>query len=72
MGQGLQEINHKIAAQLKLLELAEKKTERLIIRNKRTEITRIYAFSARCIIGRRSNGKPRRVLNCYRRENDMF
>ena len=38
MAKGLEENNHKIATQLKLLVVSEKKTERLITRNKRIEI----------------------------------
>ena len=38
MAQSLQEINRKITTKFKLLELAEKETERLIKRNKRSEI----------------------------------
>ena len=38
MAQSLEEINRKISTQFKLLELAEKETERLIKRNKRSEI----------------------------------
>ena len=34
---GFEEINHKIPTQLKLLELTEKETKRLIMRNKRSE-----------------------------------
>ena len=34
MAQGLEEINRKISTQLKLLELAEKKTERLLTRKR--------------------------------------
>ena len=42
MPQGLEETNPKIAAQFKLLELAEKETERLITRNKRYEIEKTF------------------------------
>ena len=38
MVQGLKEINGKISTQFKLLDLAEKETERLITRNKKNEI----------------------------------
>ena len=38
MAQGLEEINCKISTQFKLLEPAEKKTEQLITRNKKSEI----------------------------------
>ena len=38
MAQGLEEVNRKISTQFKLLELAEKETERLIARNKKSEI----------------------------------
>ena len=38
MAQGLEEVNRKISTQFKLLELAEKETERLITRNKKGEI----------------------------------
>ena len=38
MTQTLEEINRKISTQFKLLEFAEKETERLIKRNKRSEI----------------------------------
>ena len=38
MAQGLEEFNHKIAVQFKLLELAKKETERLITRYKKSEI----------------------------------
>ena len=38
MTQGLEGINRKISTQFKLLELAEKKTERLLTRNKNSEI----------------------------------
>ena len=38
MAQGLEKVNHKIAAQFKLLELAKKETERLIMRNEKCEI----------------------------------
>ena len=38
MVQGVEEINSKISTQLKLLDLAEKETERLIMRNKKNEI----------------------------------
>ena len=38
MAQDLDEINRKISTQFKLLELAEKKTEGLIKRNKRSDI----------------------------------
>ena len=38
MVQGLEEINSKISTQFKLLDLAEKETERLITRNKKNEI----------------------------------
>ena len=38
MVQGLEEINSKISTKFKLLDLAEKETERLITRNKKNEI----------------------------------
>ena len=38
MEQGLEEINRKISIQCKLLELAENETERLLMRNKKSEI----------------------------------
>ena len=38
MAQGLQEMNLKISTQFKLLKLAEKETERLLSRNKKSEI----------------------------------
>ena len=38
MAKSFEEINRKISTQFKLLELAEKETERLIKRNKRSEI----------------------------------
>ena len=38
MTQVLEEINLKISTQIKLLEFVEKETERLITRNKKTEI----------------------------------
>ena len=38
MAQGLEEINRGISTQFKLLELAEKETERLITRNKNNQI----------------------------------
>ena len=38
MAQGLEEINRGISTQFKLLDLAEKETERLITRNKNSQI----------------------------------
>ena len=38
MAQGLEQINRKISTQFKLLELAEKETERLLTRNKNNDI----------------------------------
>ena len=38
MAQGLEKIDLKISTQFKLLELAEKETERLLKRNKNSEI----------------------------------
>ena len=38
MAQGFEEVNRKITTQFKLLELIEKEIERLITRNKKSEI----------------------------------